>query len=211
MGFISNIFDAGEHKFFVRARNVIHHAQTANALLKNVINEKVVDMTDLKKIEAASDAEAFDLVNSITSGGVAPNLMDDMLRFVDLEDDIVDTIYNLGRALMRFKSRSASVNRYTKEQLNAANKLIDKALRLLYELHTSDNIATVRRIRREIERVEQDGDEIKDGMIAYAYKSKMDYKSFYNTIELAHMADDILDACEDASDAYTSIMLSILT
>jgi uncharacterized protein Yka (UPF0111/DUF47 family) len=211
MGWLSDIFDAGEHKLFVRSRTVVRHAQTANSLLKSVISGRKVDISDLKKIEEASDAEVFELVSSITSGGVAPNLMDDLLQFVKLEDDIVDNLFNLGRALNRFRPGSASVNRYIREQLSEANKQADKALRLLYEMHTASDIVTVRRLRREIEQIEQASDDVKDGMIEYAYKSKLDYKSFYHIIEIAHLSDDILDACEDAADAYTSIMLSILT
>ena len=210
MGWLGNLFDAGEHKLFVRSRTIVHHAQTANSLLKSIINGKVVELDDLKKIEEASDAEVFQLVNSITSGGVAPNLMDDTLRFVNLEDDIVDNIYNLGRQWSRYKTNPV-LAKYIRERLNEANNLTDKALKLLYEMHSANSIETVRRLRREISRIEGEGDEIKDDMIDYAYKSKLDYKSFYHLVEVAHKSDDILDSCQDASDAYTSIMLSILT
>jgi uncharacterized protein Yka (UPF0111/DUF47 family) len=63
-------------------------------------------------------------------------------------------------------------------------------------------------LARQIERLEEQGDDVKDNMLDEIYGSweVLDYASFHNYIETTIEADDILDRCEDASDLVIVIM-----
>ena len=204
------LFDVGERKVFDKARNVIEHSKKANALLLRIINGSN-DIHQMKRITQESDDEVFDISNSITSGAIAPNLIDDMLGFVKQEDSIVDNIYNLSKAYVRYKSPSKAANKYIKANLTASSKLVGDALALLYKMHALDRIDDIKKLRAEVRRIEQESDDLRDEMLTYAYKSRIGFKTFDHITGLAYLADDVLDSCQDSSDMYMSIMLSILT
>jgi len=66
--------------------------------------------------------------------------------------------------------------------------------------------------RKEIEALEEQGDDIKDAGLdkLYSMASGMHFLQFYHYSEMLHKSDDILDTCEDFSDVIVSIVTSIL-
>ena len=202
---------SSEKQIMDRGKKIIEHAVAANKVLVKIIKGSK-DLDEIKRLERLPDNEVFEISNSITSGAVAPNLIDDMIRFIDMEDSIVDTIFNLSRAIVRYKGKNRKVNKYITENLLSLTDLIDSGLVLLREMHNADTVAEAQKIRQRIEVVEQNGDEIKDAMLDYAFESKdLDFRSFYYVQSAAYLADDILDGCEDTSDMILSIMRGILT
>ena len=77
---------------------------------------------------------------------------------------------------------------------------------------SSSDLKEILALRKEIESLEQQGDDIKDrGLdILYHKAPHMHYLQFYHYSELIHKFDDILDHCEDLSDLVLSIITSIL-
>lgn len=212
MGILDRILGGGSEKRILdRGIGIIDKAVAENKLLVNILNG-YDDLERTKEIEKLADREVFEISNAITSGAIAPNLIDDMLRFTNKEDDIVDSIFNLARAMGRYRADNNTINVYVKENLLRHCELVSSALNLLYEMHKTETLAQARAIRLKIEEVEQKGDEIKDAMLDYAYKSKeVDFRSFYYIQSAAYLSDDILDACEDTADMIVSIMRAILT
>ncbi len=82
---------------------------------------------------------------------------------------------------------------------------------MLRKMQASDDLAEIKRLRKEIEGYEEKGDEIKDNLFDFAYNAKIGFRSFYHLFEVAHQADDMLDNCEDSSDIYLTIMSSIIS
>ncbi len=200
-----------EKQVLDRCKAIVDRAVEENKTLIKIINGST-DLKGLREIEQNSDREVFEISNSITTGAIAPNLIDDMLRFVRKEDDIVDTIFNLARAIVRYHGDDEATEKYANKNLLQLSELINSALILLYEMHKVDTLDEARVLRAKIELIEQKGDDIKDAMLDYAYKSKdIDFRSFYYIQNVAYLADDILDGCEDSSDMIVSIMRSILT
>ncbi len=66
-------------------------------------------------------------------------------------------------------------------------------------------------LARQIEQLEEEGDDVKDAMLDELYGSweKLDYASFHNYLETTIEADDILDLCEDASDLVIAVMKAL--
>jgi uncharacterized protein Yka (UPF0111/DUF47 family) len=67
------------------------------------------------------------------------------------------------------------------------------------------------KLAADIERLEEEGDDVKDAMLDEIYGSweKLDYAQFHNYLETTIEADDILDLCEDASDIVMAIMKAL--
>ncbi len=211
MNLLNRILDGSSEKsIFEKGKRMVDHAVAANNVLIKII-KKSDDLQELRNIEKLADKEVFELSNAVTSGAVAPNLIDDMIRFVNMEDDIVDTMFNLGRAIIRYRGRNKKVDKYIENKMLKLTALMNSALLLLYEMHNIQKLSDASRFRFKIEAVEQEGDVIKDSMLDYAYSTDLDFKAFYHIQNVAYLADDILDNCEDAADMITSIMRSVLT
>ncbi len=211
MRILGRIFKGSlEHDVFARTKIIIDHAASANKLLVETINgENNIDT--IHEIERLADKEVFEITSSITSGAIAPNLIDDMMQFVNMQDDIVDTIFNLSRTIVRFRKTKKEMDSFTKSKLLDLSELTNSALVLLYEMHKVNTLAEAQRLRSKIKLVEQKGDELKDALLEYAYSAKLDFKSFYYVQDVAYLSDDVLDRCEDTSDMIASIMRSIIT
>lgn len=85
-----------------------------------------------------------------------------------------------------------------------------QTLRQLLETAGSDR-AKALGMARKIEKLEEQGDDVKDAMLDEIYGSweKLDYASFHNYIQTTIEADDILDRCEDASDLVIAVMKAL--
>ena len=210
MGILENILEGGEHNIIKRCNKIVLLAEKANVSLSDLIKGKG-SLNAIKKIEEESDDVAFEIMNIVTSGGVVPNLIDDLLSLVDKEDSIVDSVYNLSREFGRYKIKNAKTRSVLVAKTTEMIRLADSAMHTLYNMQKSDKLTEIKKFRTEIEKYEESGDDIKDSLFDMAYKSETDFKAFYHISEVAHQADNVLDACEDSSDIYLTIMSSILT
>ena len=77
----------------------------------------------------------------------------------------------------------------------------------------ASDMSEILQLRREIEELEGQGDEIKDkGFdVLYHEAPHIHYLQFYHYSELLHKFDDILDGCEDLSDLVLSVITSIFS
>lgn len=210
MGVFENLLEGGEQNIMRRCNGIVSLAEKANKAVKSLIKGGG-SVKIIKGIEEDSDDVAFELTNIVTGGGVAPNLIDDLLELIDKEDSIVDSVYNLARELNRYKIKNAKIRSVLANRIGEMSDLADAALRELYNMQKSDKLAEIKKFRAEIEKLEERGDDLKDSLFDMAYDAETDFKAFYHIFEVAHEADNVLDSCEDSSDMYLTIMSSILT
>ena len=210
MSILSKVFNSGEHEIFIRTSSIPKIAMKANDNLKKVIDGSN-DLGRLRSLQDESSKEMFSISSAITSGSIAPNIIDNMLSLVGSEEEITDSIFNLSRQMVRHRLKEKEHKEYVNRNMSKMNELAGKAIRYLYQMHFSPDIDEIKRLRSEIKLLEHEGDRIKESMLDFTYSSAKDFKSFYHMIHLARMSDDILDACEDSSDTMMSIMLSITT
>ncbi len=210
MNLFEGIFDSGERKVIGMSKRIIEYAISANTLLEKMIAGED-NVTRIKVIERDADKEVFMITNSIVGGAIAPNLIDDMLLFINREDDIIDNIFNLSRELKRYQYKKRSMAAVIKKRLVESARLNEKSLSLLMKMHKTDLVWKINKLMLDIESIEESGDVIKDSMFSLAYKSEMHFKDFYHIMEVGHIADDILDSCRDSSNMLMSIMSSIIS
>jgi len=204
------LFEGGEETLLKECSKMVAVAFEANAALKS-LTTGTADIANMRGLERKADQEKFRIANLITSGAVAPNVLDNMLVLLGQQDNIVNSIYNVSRELHRYKVRDGEKDRHLRESVIDISNLVDAALDTLLKMYAQGNVGTLRTLREAIENLEEAGDGIKDDLLDLAYTESVDFRSFYHIIQVARLADNILDGCEDSADALLTIISSIIT
>ena len=210
MKFFDTLMNSGEEKLLVNFKEIINIGIKANAELAGLFAHSAT-IANIKELERKSDQISFNIYNTVISGAITPNLIDIFLDFANIEDNIIDALYNLSREILRYDTKNKKIRKYIEESVMQGTHLIDATLKLLFEMENTNNIENIKTLRKKIEKNEQIGDRLKDSMIDLAYTDKMDFKTFYHLLEIAHKIDDILDSCEDSSDAFMTLMSSLIS
>ncbi len=203
------LFAGGEQNLLKECSKLLPIAREAAAAL--AVADRGPDVGSIRRLEQKADDEKFRIANVITSGAVAPNVLDNMLSLLGHQDHIVNSIYNLARELARYGVRDEAEHRYIRTQVADVVRLVDSALDTLLEMYEQADVANLRTLRQRIEQLEETGDAIKERMLDRVYTEAATFQSFYHTVQVAYLADNILDGCEDAADMLLTIVSSIIT
>ncbi len=214
----------GERNIFGELSQIISIAAQVNlilkAMFKNCCNSQALteNMHAVRALEKKSDEIAFRLNEDITSGAISPNLIDDLIESTHLADNIVDLIFYLSRELSRMAKVNITDPSAAQQEVEWAEiylqmlALVDRSLPKLQSMLSNSNVPNIIQLRKEIEAIEEQGDDVKDAGFdkLYSKASGMHFLHFYHYSEMLHKSDDILDTCEDFSDIIVSIVTSIL-
>jgi hypothetical protein len=213
----------GEKNIFSELTQIVAIGIEANTLVSSMfsLDFKGKDVTEamhaLQLLEKKSDEIAFKISEDITSGAISPNIIDNLLECVQVADDIVDTHYYISRETYRMsRAYSAGFQIFHTDWDSVYENILALAVKSLSKLKkalSTSNISEILELRKEIEALEEQGDEMKDAGFDGLYSiatSKLHYLEFYHYSELLHKCDDILDSCEDFSDLIVSVVTSIL-
>jgi len=173
-------------------------------------------MRTVQVLEKKSDDIAFKISENVTSGAISPNIIDNLLECVQKADDLVDLYYYLSRELDRMaKAYAAGLGAELPDWEPVYENLLalaTKSLSSLNQMLTSSNINEILGLRKQVETLEEAGDDIKDTGFdkLYSASSNLHYLQFFHYSELLHKCDDVLDSCEDFSDLIVSVVTSII-
>jgi uncharacterized protein Yka (UPF0111/DUF47 family) len=221
---LKGVLVVGEKTIFAELAEITTIAAEANTIMKTMFkigysDEQAIieNMHAVRDLEKKSDEVAFKLSEDITSGAVSPNILDNLIECAHVADNIVDTYYYLSRELARMcKANSTDFNVHQEaEWINLFEKmftLADNSLSKLKQALSTGSVPQILQLRKEIEAIEEEGDDIKDAGFdkLYTLASRLHFLQFYHYSELLHKCDDVLDGCEDLSDLIVSIVTSIL-
>ncbi|HSQ49146.1 MAG TPA: DUF47 family protein [Candidatus Deferrimicrobiaceae bacterium] len=212
----------GERNVFAGLCQIIGIAEQANVImnvmLENTSNEPVLteNMHKIHALENNSDEAAFKLSQDITGGAVSPNIIDNLIECVHLADDIVDNYYYLSRELSRMvKANNTEEAARLESEWGAIYSqllsLMEGTISKLQQILSTGNVADILELRKEIEHLEHQGDDIKDAAFDKLYRmsANLHFLQFYHYKEMLHKCDDLLDNCEDLADIIVSIVTSI--
>ena len=213
----------GERNIFGELSQIISIAVQANTILKVMFKDccnnkaSTENTRAVRDLEKKSDEIAFRLNEDITAGAISPNLIDDLIESTHLADNIVDVIFYLSRELSRM-AKANTTDLTVHQEIEWAQvylkmlTLVDQSLTKLQLMLSTGNVPQILQLRKEIEALEEQGDDIKDAGFdkLYTIASGMHFLQFYHYSEMLHKSDDILDTCEDLSDVIVSIVTSIL-
>jgi uncharacterized protein len=221
---LKGILVIGERNIFAELSEIIAIASESNTKMKIMFkmgyNDQALlteNMHTIKTLEKKSDSIAFTLGEHITAGAISPNVIDNLIECQHVADNIVDLYYYLSRELCRM-SKANTLDFSAQHEVEWISlyenlfALADKSLSKLKQVLTTSSVTEILQLRKEIEDLEEQGDDIKDAGFDKLYElaPKLHFLQFYHYSELLHKCDDILDSCEDLSDLIVSVVTSIL-
>jgi uncharacterized protein Yka (UPF0111/DUF47 family) len=221
---LKGILVVGEKNIFNELTQIVSISAESNSLLLAMFKmdyreEQLTQaMHNMQFLEKKSDEIAFKIDEDITGGAISPNVIDNLLQCVQVADNIVDTYYYLSRELARMAKAKAASAGFEMHSMNwdcvyeEMLTLAEKALLKLKQALSSADIGEILQLRKEIEDLEEQADDVKDQGFdrLYSVTGKMNYLEFFHFQELLHKCDDVLDSCEDFSDLIVSVVTSIL-
>jgi len=217
---LRNLTVVGEKETFRKIAEIVEVGRKANSLLletsKTYWYDRSWRVQEVRLLEKEADELSFRIKRDLMQGAVAPSLLDNLLKCVDMADGLVDDYYYLSREFARIDGvRREMAKTQAPFELDPVFvqmfELADKAITILEGLLSASDLTKIREERKEIEAIEEEGDETKDNSFDRLYHaaSQLSYLEMMHYSEAIHKLDDILDGCEDLSDLVVSIMTSI--
>jgi len=207
---------AGEEGVFERLKALADMARKETPLATRLFQERLSDpnvLEGMRSLEKQSDELTFKLSEDIMNGAINPAVLRDLLHVTDLMDTVFDDYYFLAREVNRTvvtRVELPMLDEMTKTFVSQVN-LADRQLETLGKLLEANTMDEVRSLRRDIEKFEEEGDELKDSAFDQIYENYrlFDYFSFQHYTEVLRKLDDIQDGAEDMSDLILAIANTI--
>jgi len=207
---------AGEKGIFEHLKALADMALQETPLATKLFQERRADSSvvdGMRGLEKRSDELTFKLSEDIMNGAINPAVLRDLLHVTDLMDTVFDDYYFLAREVNRTvtsKIQLPMLEKMTETFIGQVN-LADKQLEAFGKLLEANSMDEVKAFRKEIETLEEEGDELKDSGFDAMYENRklFDYFSFQHYTEVLRKLDDIQDGVEDMSDLVLAIANTI--
>ena len=219
--FLKKIMVIGERQSLLSMQSYMNLAIENSSILISVFQKPEDPLEDMvskvSENEKKADDITLELKRNVTSGAIGSTLMDNFLNLIEKFDDIIDRTYWISREMTRTKD-SLIANSFHMEPVSnfyanfcvilekniEAVKMVDRMLQV-------SDVSEAKQIRKEIEKLEEEVDEIKDGIIDRLYRisESISYLTFNHINSVVHTLDDLLDDCEDISDLILTTMMSV--
>lgn len=207
---------AGEKNIFKRLKALADKAREETPLATRLFHERLVDRSvweAMRALEKQSDELTFVLSEDIMEGAITPAVLRDLLHVTDLIDGVFDDYYFIAREVNRTVISAIELpmlDKMTEIFVGMVN-LADRQLEMLGNLLEANSMDEVKSFRKEIEKLEEAGDELKDSGFDDMYENRklFDYFSFQHYTEVLRKLDDIQDGVEDMSDLILAIANTI--
>ncbi len=221
---LRSLFLPGEKEAFARIGELAHLGEEALDLLVKILSgthnglAEVEEYTNkISAMEKEGDRITQSVEESLGKGSISASLGADFERLVESVDSVLDRAHSLSRQLRRVTKRPLHQTREIDASIRKDQvRLVEIGLHQLKILRELLNVAGTNRSKalemaKEIEKLEEQGDDVKDAMLDEIYGSteKLDYASFHSYVQTTIEADDILDHCEDASDLVIAVMKAL--
>ena len=207
---------AGEKGVFERLKGLADKAREETPLATRLFQERLADRTvldQMKALEKESDELTFKLSEDIMNGAINPAVLRDLLHVVDLMDGIFDDYYFIAREVNRAvisRIELPMLDRMVQTHVKMVG-LADRQLGVLGKLLEANSMDEAKSFRGEIEKLEEEGDDLKDSAFDGMYENRrlFDYFSFQHYTEVLRKLDHIQDGVEDMSDLIIAIANTI--
>jgi uncharacterized protein Yka (UPF0111/DUF47 family) len=221
---VKGFFVPGEKDAFSRIQELAALGEEALELLIKILArprnglKDIEDYTErISLLEKEGDKMTQSIEEMLSRGSITASLDYDFDKLADNVDSVLDRAHGLSRQLRRVTRRPLrEAQEFDSDIRKEQISLIEiglaqlRSFRKLVTTAGSDRTKALE-LAREIEHMEEQGDDVKDAMLDEIYGSweKLDYASFHNYLETTIEADDILDLIEDASDLVMAIMKAL--
>jgi uncharacterized protein Yka (UPF0111/DUF47 family) len=156
----------------------------------------------LRDIEHRGDEISHVATEMLHKTFVTPMDRDQIHRLVCRMDDVIDLTECAGRRLMMYdvKVPTAELARV----LHHATLEIQKAVKALRNLK---NAKEIQKCCIEINKLENDGDAIRDAVVAKLFKNEQDAVEVLKWKEIYEDVETAIDRCEDVADVIEGVVL----
>ena len=219
---IKGILVVGEKNIFGELSQIVDIAAEANALLGKMFKMTPTDSQLTESLRAVQTLQkkasevGFKVSEDITGGAVSPNVIDSLLACAASIGDVVHTCLHISRELDRMAiAYSAGLEMHHADWDSVFDnmlELIEKSLAKLRQALLSSDMAEIFRLHKEIQALEEQGDDIKDQGFdrLYGIAPQLNYLEFYHYQKMLHNCEDILNDCSEFASLIVSVVTSIL-
>lgn len=219
---IKGILVVGERGIFSELAQIVDNALEANNFLKEMFKMNYTDarlndvLHSVQALQRRAVDAAFKCNEDITGGAVSPNVIDSLLQCTETIAEVVHTNLHISRELARMaKAYSAGLEMHHADWDSVFGDmlaLVEQSLLKLKQALSSSNVPEILRLHKEVQALEEQGDDIKDQGFdrLYGIAPQLNYLEFYHYQKLLHNCEDILNGCEDFAALIVSVVTSIL-
>ena len=156
---------AGEKGIFERLKALADKAREETPLAIKLFQERLADssvLESMRALEKQSDDLTFKLSEDIMTGAINPAVLRDLLHVTNRMDSVFDSYYFIAREVNRTVISGIELpllDKMTETFITMAN-LADKQLEALGRLLEANGMDEVRSWMSEIEKLEEQGDDI---------------------------------------------------
>ncbi|MDF3000205.1 MAG: hypothetical protein K0Q48_324 [Bacillota bacterium] len=188
---------------------VNYSCQAANLLSEIMHNfnpdELEEKMKEMHNIEHAGDVERHIMMKKLAKEFITPIEREDIVAMADAIDNVTDAIEDVLMRMYMFNIRSMR-----EDSLKMAEIIVKccEALReALVEFHNFRKSHTLHGLIVEINRMEEEGDQLFTKATRNLYVQGKDPLEVYGWGRTLHYMEICCDACEDVADVIESVMM----
>lgn len=221
-GFLRRLMTLGERQALLELLPFVDYASESSRILIEMLMKRKTGISELNEQIRTSEKKGDDLTMAIsgevTQGAINATLLGHLLTLTETFDDLLDKSLYISREVKRVDHIRDSFDKPSDELVEQCYRKFAEmleanieALSLLRKILNAKKLDTMRKIRKDIERIEEKVDDIKDNLIDLVYNhwNEINYVVFNHLTGLAHKIDDLLDDCEDISDLVMTVVSSM--
>lgn len=199
-----------DDNYFCTFVDLVKYSCDAAALLTEIVNNYDADelkdkMKQMHDIEHAGDVERHIMIKKLAKEFITPIEREDIVALADSIDNVTDTIEDV---LMRMYMFNITSMREDAIKLAAIIEKCCEALKkALEEFYNFRKSQTLHGLIIEINRLEEEGDELFKEATRNLYVEVKDPIEVLGWDQTLHYMEKCCDACEDVSDVIESVMM----
>jgi uncharacterized protein len=180
----------------------------ASNIFKEMIQKATYNeecLQKMKDVEHECDNIAHDIIEKLNRTFITPFDREDIYSLAHELDDVVDMLYTIINRLRIYQLNIIDKN------LTAFTELIDQSIKFLAKalngLRYPNNYESTKKICIEINRLENEGDQLRDDVIKNLFDESKDPIFIMKWKEIYEECETVLDICEDVANVIESILV----
>ena len=199
-----------DENYFGTFVKLVNYSCQAAALLNEIMlnfnpDELEEKMKLMHNIEHAGDVERHIMMKKLAKEFITPIEREDIVSMADAIDNVTDNIEDVLMRMYMF-----NIKTMREDALKMAEIIVKccEALRqALIEFHNFRKSQTLHGLIVEINRMEEEGDELFTKAVRNLYVQGKDPLEVYGWSRTLHFMEICCDACEDVADVIESVMM----
>jgi predicted phosphate transport protein (TIGR00153 family) len=199
-----------DENYFDTFVKLVNYSCQAAYLLSDIMHNYNPDkleerMKQMHDIEHAGDVERHIMMKKLAREFITPIEREDIVAMADAIDNVTDNIEDVLLRMYMFNIRS--IREDALKMATIIVKCCEALKQALIEFHNFRKSQTLHGLIIEINRLEEEGDELFTKAVRNLYVSGKDPLEVYGWGRTLHFMELCCDACEDVSDVIESVMM----